>query len=160
MTTANDVEVLFTGSKIRIGKSKTSGYMYFQTTDTSMPSGVWYRFEPEYYTDYEEYMKEYCEYLKTDTIYPNLGYCKILDGETLEHYIALFNASEVYINHQCVYSNKCDVTYTKQKYVEDMTTHMIPNKYYPFINNINISMDDTTKDVTIHFSVTLRYEEL
>ena len=39
MNNTNDIEVLFVGSKIRIDKSKTSGYIYFQTIDNSMPSG-------------------------------------------------------------------------------------------------------------------------
>lgn len=59
MTNTNDVEVLFTGSKIRIGKSKTCGYIYFQPIDNSTPSGVWYRFEPSYYLDYEEFLEDY-----------------------------------------------------------------------------------------------------
>ena len=40
MTNTNDIEVLFIGSKIRIGKSKTSGYIYFQTIDNSRPAGI------------------------------------------------------------------------------------------------------------------------
>ena len=155
-----NVIVKYEGNHIRIGTSKATGNTYMQLKEYNSTPNLWYRFEPEYYFDYEEYIKEYCDYLKEEATYPNLGYNRILDGETLEHYIALFNAAEVYINHQCVYSTKSDVTYTKEKYIEDMTTHMIPNKYYPFINNINISIDDTTKDVTIHFAVTLRYEEL
>ena len=59
MTNKNDVEVLFIGSKIRIGKSKTSGYIYFQPIDNSTPDGVWYRFEPSYYLDYEEFLEDY-----------------------------------------------------------------------------------------------------
>ena len=58
MTTINDIEVLFTGSNIRIGQSKTSGYIYFQPINKS-PSGVWYRFEPSYYLDYEEFLEDY-----------------------------------------------------------------------------------------------------
>ena len=158
MQPERNIEVKYEGKNIRIGVHKVNGNTYMQTVDAA--TNLWFRFEPEYYLDYEEYIKEYCDYLKEEATYPNLGYNRILDGDTLEHYIALFNADEVYINHQCVYSTKCDVTYTKEKYIEDMTTHMIPNKYYPFINNVNISIDDTTKGVTIHFTVTLRYEEL
>ena len=154
------IDVKYEGKHIRIGVHKLNGNTYMQQVGKDDISNLWFRFEPEYYLDYEEYIKEYCNYLKEEATYPNLGYNRILDGDTLEHYIALFNADEVYINHQCVYSNKCDVSYTKEKYINDMMTHMIPNKYYPFINNVNISIDDTTKDVTIHFAVTLRYEEL
>ena len=155
-----NIEVKYEGKHIRIGVHKLNGNTYMQQLNRDTVKNLWFRFEPEYYLDYKEYIKEYCDYLKEEATYPDLGYNKILDGETLEHYIALFSADEVYINHQCVYSTKSDVTYTKAKYIEDMTTHMIPNKYYPFINNINISIDDTTKDITIHFAVTLRYEEI
>ena len=155
-----NVIVKYEGNHIRIGTSKATGNTYMQLKNNNSCPNLWYRFEPEYYLDYEEYIKEYCDYLKTEATYPNMSYCRILDAITLNQYISMFSPSEVYVNHQCIYSDKCDVTYTKEKYIEDMTTHMIPNKYYPFINNVTISVDDTTGDVTIHFAVTLRYEEL
>lgn len=160
MQSESNINVKYEGKHIRIGVHKINGNTYMQKVGKDALTTLWYRFEPEYYLDYEEYIKEYCDYLKKESNCPNMHYCRILDSETLEHYIAMFSPSEVYINHQCVYSDKCDVTYTKEKYIEDMMTHMIPNKYYPFINNVNISVDDTTGDITIHFAVTIRYEEL
>ena len=158
MQNERNIDVKYEGKHIRIGVHKLNGNTYMQQVDNDIGS-LWFRFEPEYYLDYEEYIKEYCTYLKNEATYPDLSSFQILDDTTLNHYMYMFKPSEVYLNHQCIYSDNCDVTYTKEKYVEDMKTHMIPNKYYPFINNVNISVDDTTKKITIHFSVTIRYEE-
>ena len=155
-----NVLVQYEGDFIRIGVSKKTGKTYIHVIeDTNLPA-LWFRFEPEYYTDYEEYLQDYRNYVKqTESTFPDLHYQRVLDGETLDHYIGLFSPQEVFINNECVYSTVSDVSYTKEKYAEDMSVHMIPNKYYPFIREVNISVDESTQQFKLNFSVVIKYKE-
>lgn len=67
MENTTNIEVKYEGKFIRIGKHKINGNTYFQRSDVDPIHDLWYRFEPEYYCDYEEYIKEYCDYLKQES---------------------------------------------------------------------------------------------
>lgn len=58
MITTDKIDVKYEGKSIRIGVSKTNGYVYFQKVETDH-KGIWYRFEPSYYLDYEEFLEDY-----------------------------------------------------------------------------------------------------
>ena len=63
MAHVHNVEQLFQGDHIKIGKSKQTGDIYFQPKDM-WETKVWLKFSPEYYHDYSEFLKEY-KVLKT-----------------------------------------------------------------------------------------------
>ena len=61
MILEHNVEQLFQGKHIKIGKNKQTGQIYFQPK-TLWTTKMWLMFEPEYYYDYKEFLKEYEEY--------------------------------------------------------------------------------------------------
>ena len=61
MINTHNVEKLFQGKHIKIGKSKQTGQIYFQSK-TLWDTKMWIRFEPEYCCEYEEFLKEYKEF--------------------------------------------------------------------------------------------------
>ena len=136
MQPERNIEVKYEGKNVRIGVHKINGNTYVQKVDAE--TNLWFRFEPEYYFDYEEYIKEYCDYLKREANYPNMSYTTILGKDTLEHYIALFSPKRVDINGETVYDDGYDVRYSVQNYIDDMEGCMIPRKYYPIIEEVII----------------------
>ena len=60
MINTHNIEQLFQGKHIKIGKSKQTGQIYFQPKDLC-DIKIWLKFEPEYYYDYEEFLKEHKE---------------------------------------------------------------------------------------------------
>ena len=145
-----NIEVKYEGKHIRIGVHKLNGNTYMQKIDSDEIKNLWFRFEPEYYLDYEEYIKEYCDYLKKEAIYPDLRYNRILDGETLNHYIAMYNPIEVYINTECVYDSENDIEYCVESYIQDMQ-NLAKLNFYPFIKSINIEVISNH-----HFKITFK----
>jgi hypothetical protein len=136
-----NVIVKYEGKYIRIGISKATGNTYMQLKKFNSCPHLWYRFEPEYYCDYAEYIKDYCDCLNNDIAYQNFTHHTVLDGETLEHYINIFNATSVYINDECIYNKNADVSYTIEQYKEDMRK-MDKLNFYPFIEHIDIDVVD------------------
>ena len=58
MINTHNVDIKYEGKSIRIGVSKTNGYVYFQQIKNNV-KGIWYRFEPSYYEDYTEFLEDY-----------------------------------------------------------------------------------------------------
>ena len=60
MQQTKDIVIKYTGKHIRIGIHKDTGSVYFQPIEYS--SKLWFRFEPEYYSDYHNFLEDYTEF--------------------------------------------------------------------------------------------------
>lgn len=60
MTTTNNINVVFVGNHITIGKTK-DGTMYFLPHHFPDRT-LWFRFDKDYYSDYQEYLNDYNEH--------------------------------------------------------------------------------------------------
>ena len=156
MQIERNIELKYEGKHIRIGVHKLNGNTYMQQVGKDHIKNLWFRFEPEYYLDYEEYIKEYCDYLKKESNCPNMSYTNILGKDTLEHYIASFSPKRVDINGETVYDDGYDVRYSVQNYIDDMEGCMMPHKYYPIIEEVIIRVVDGCR-YELEFKTKLEY---
>ena len=141
MTNNNNIDVKYVGDNIKIGVHKKTGETYIQPRDTDATL-IWYRFEPCYYLDYEQYINDYYAWIRTDkATYPDLSYLTILDGDTLEHYIAQYQPIEVLVNNECIYNKDNDVEYVLEEYKNDMKK-LAELNFYPFIEHVDLDVVD------------------
>lgn len=73
MTSTRNIDIMYEGSSIRIGKNRKTNRIYFQRVEDSQYD-FWYRFEPEYYQDYANFMNDYTDYLDKQSIYPDMSH--------------------------------------------------------------------------------------
>ena len=59
MINTHNVDIKYEGKSIRIGVSKTNGYVYFQQVKRNTNKHIWFRFDPSYYEDYTEFLEDY-----------------------------------------------------------------------------------------------------
>ena len=144
----HDIELLYAGTHIRIGRSKKNGNIYFQKIDE--PTNLmWFRFEKEYYDDYKYYLRDFDKYEQSvvdgtanifeNKIYPDLSYYTVLNKETLDYYIDTFRPISVFVNNECIFDESEDVSYTMKDYCSDMTD-LAKNNYFPFIEEIKLNV--------------------
>ncbi len=50
------ITIVYEGKHIRIGIGKENNYVYFQPNHLDT---IWFRFDPDYYTDYSEFLEDY-----------------------------------------------------------------------------------------------------
>lgn len=141
MEKLENIEILYTGNHIRIGKAKANSLLYIQPLKDK-PTRMWFRFDPEYYYDYKEYLADFEDFKSTRSNDADPTCLTILNEDTLNHYIQTYRPHSIYVNDECIYSINCDVSYDIATYCEDMYSFAKFHNYYPHIEKVQIDIVD------------------